>query len=55
MISTDPTISELSDLFLEDQSESDELALRALRGIWLEAIMVESFDDVADLIQSAIS
>lgn len=32
----------------------DENAMRALRKIWLEAVMVESFDQAADLIQSAL-
>ncbi len=32
----------------------DEETMRALRKIWLEAIMVETFEDAADLIQSAL-
>ena len=37
-----------------DRPVIDENAMRALRKIWLEAVMVESFDDAADLLQSAL-
>jgi len=55
MIST-KTVSELSEMLSESETPPEDIvALRALRKIWLEDVMVESFEDVADLIQSAIS
>lgn len=47
-----PVVDELSEML--QQPVIDEMAMRALRKIWLEAVMVETFDEVADLIQSAL-
>ena len=48
-------VEELGEMLSSDHDPVDEEAIRALRTIWLESVMVESFEDVADLIQSAIS
>ncbi len=39
---------------MREEPVIDEMAMRALRKIWLEAVMVETFDQAADLIQSAL-
>jgi hypothetical protein len=54
MIAVD-ALDELAELRDLEPAPEDVEAIRALRKIWLEAVMVETFEDVADLIQSAIS
>jgi hypothetical protein len=54
MIAMD-TLDELGEMLHSEHDPKDDEAIRALRKIWLESVMVESFEDVADLIQSAIS
>ena len=54
MVSTE-ALEQLAELRDLEPAPEDVEAIRALRKIWLEAVMVESFEDVADLIQSAIS
>ncbi len=46
------TERDLAEMLQEPVIEGE--AMRALRKIWLEAVMVESFEDAADLIQSAL-
>ncbi len=48
----DSAVDELREM--HEEPVIDEMAMRALRKIWLEAVMVESFDQAADLIQSAL-
>ncbi len=51
---TSQTIIDLDGLREMHYESKDAEAIRALRKIWLEAVMVESFEDVASLFQSAI-
>ena len=51
---TSQTIIDLDELRQMHYESKDAEAIRALRKIWLEAVMVESFEDLASLLQSAI-
>lgn len=54
MVTVKTALEELAELREAEAPPEDAEAIRALRKIWLEAVMVESFEDVADLIQSAL-